>query len=246
MKMDSRADEFFVTVRSIDSMDYFPTNTCADFNVRLPYKIGLDGRWKVCVNEIWVSKQWFNLESAWIRLSVGENDFGECPLLDGYYDDNLTVIHELNRLVNLKSPGSVTFGLNQVNQTAFINTIENVKLTLSENICRLIGHDYGEHIPKDWVGQKGMDINEGFRMMLVCSDLIYAQLFSDNVMNVMKMIDSSYQYYGEIVHDNIASHRARVCKDTFDTIHVQIRNEYGKIFKCVGGSCAIHLHFTRQ
>lgn len=240
------ADDFYVTVRSMDSLDYFPNNTASDFNVRLPYKLMLEGNWKVGVNEIWITKHWFNLTDASIQLSVNDSEFEEWYLLSGYYEDNLTLIHELNKLLDSVCKGCGKFSLNQLNQRVSIITEIDIKLKLSENICSLIGMDYGEIINVEWSGEKTMDIHEENRMVAVCVDFTSEQLFSDNVVNVIKMLDSSYQYYGEVIHDNILSNYVNVRKDTINTIHVKLSNLCGKSYKSQAGSCIVQFRFTRE
>lgn len=240
----AKTGDFYVTVRSMDSMDYFSSNTASDFNVRLPQMLVLDDRWKVCVNEIWIGKQWFNLTDAWIRISVDESSFEEYNLKSGYYEDNMSVLQELNKVTAFVGLDCATFTLDRFSQRVSIETLPNVRLKLSENICKLIGHKYGQIISSGWEGVKSMDIHADYRILMVCTDFISEQLFSDDVASVVKMIDSSYQYYGEVVHDNVVSNYVNVRKNTFDTIHVQIKTESGKVLKCEAGSCIIQFKFS--
>lgn len=239
------ADDFYVTVRSMDSLDYFPNNTGSDFTVRLPYKLMLEGNWKVGVNEIWITKHWFNLTDASIQLAIDESEFEEWYLLSGYYEDNLTFIHEINKLIDSVSKGSAKLSLNQLNQKVSISTESGVKLKLSENICSLIGMEYGQIINGEWLGEKIMDINAEHRMVAVCADFTSEQLFSDNVANVVKMLDSSYQYYGEVIHDNVLSNYVNVRKDTINTMHVKLTDLSGKVYKSQTGSSIIQFRFKR-
>lgn len=225
-------------------MDYFTTNSSSDFNVRLPYKLRLDSRWKVGVNEIWLSKHWFNVTNAWIQISVDGLGFEQYNLTDGYYNDNSALVSELNRLTTNVSLDCASFRLERLSQKLKIEPKSNVMLKLSENICSLIGMSYDHIIKSEWNGDKSMDVNADFRIVAVCADFVSEQLFSDNVSNVIKMIDTSYQYYGEIVHDNNLSNYVKLRKDTLDTIHVQIKTESGRVLKCESGSCTIQLKFT--
>lgn len=239
------ADELYVTVRSSDSMNYFSNNTASDFTARLPHKLVLDGGWCAGVNEIWFTKHWFNLTNASIQISIEGTEFEEYYLMSGYYDDNVALMYALNKLVDGIGPGIASFMVNELNHRVHITTRSDVKIKLSENICALIGAPYGGIIGGEWGGSKSMDIHSDCRMVMVCVDFISQQLFSDNMLNVIKMVDSSHQYFGEVVHDNVLTNYAKVCKDTFDTIHVQLKDSSGRVLKSVGGSCAIQLRFNR-
>lgn len=227
-------------------MDYFTFNTASDFNVRLPNQLVLDDKWKVGVNEIWISKQWFNLTEGWMQISVNDSTFEEYKIKSGYYEDNETLVQELNKVTIFTGLDCASFKLDRLSQRIKIETASNVRLKLSENICKLIGCGYDVIIANEWKGEKSMDIHADDRILAVCTDFISEQLFSDNVASVVKMIDSSYQYYGEVVHDNVLSNYVQVRKNTFDTIHVQIKTESGNILKCEAGSCIIQFKFTRS
>ena len=60
--------EFCVTVRSFDSGDYFPDNTCTDFYVRLPRPVVLNGDWTMCVSEVWLDKMWCNIKDCYLDI----------------------------------------------------------------------------------------------------------------------------------------------------------------------------------
>lgn len=227
-------------------MDYFPDNNASEFIVRLPYKLMLNGRWKVGINQIWMTKHFFNITNAWIQISVDDSEFEEYYLTSGYYDDNLTLLHEMNMLVERVSKGSAKFGINQLNDKVYIDVSEGVKIKLSRNICALIGWNYDSVITDSWSSEKSMDINADYRMIMVCADFISEQLFSDKVEKVLKIIDCSSQYYGEMVYDNVMTNNAAVSKDTIDTMHIQLKDRYGKVLKCVAGSCTIQLCLTRD
>lgn len=53
------SSEFFVTLPS--NIDQFPNNTTANFRVRLPQKIALDGDWEVALVEIMYPHSWNNV-----------------------------------------------------------------------------------------------------------------------------------------------------------------------------------------
>lgn len=47
-----RQDQFYLTLPSNSSMNYFPNNTSANFTTHLPHPISLDGSWEVALDEI--------------------------------------------------------------------------------------------------------------------------------------------------------------------------------------------------
>lgn len=239
-------DILYVTIHSQDSMDYFPDNIASDFVVRLPYKLELNGRWNVGVNQIWLTKHWFNISNAWIQISVNGSEFEEYYLTSGCYDDNLTLLRELNLLIERVSKDAAHFTLNHLNDRVTIDVADGVMIKLSRNICTLIGWDFDTVISSSWTSEKSMDINADYRMIMVCADFISEQLFGDKVAKVVKILDCSSQYYGEMVHDNVLTDNAMICKDMIDTMHIQLKDRSGRVLKCIAGSCAIQLRLTRD
>ena len=240
------ADEFYTVIRSGDSSVYFPSNTPGDFYVRLPHMVELHGDWCVAVNEVWVIKQWYNVRNAYIEVCLSGVEYDKWAIPSGYYVDNSWLVQGLNSVANNASEGCASFTYNSLNHRMYISTKPGVKVKLSPNLCVLAGCEPGTVITGSWVTDNAMDVSKDQRIMYIHTDMIAGQLFSDNILPVLKVLDTSYADFGEMVHDNIVSTYANVVRKTFDVIHIEIRDSSGELIKFEGGMVMIQLHFRRR
>jgi hypothetical protein len=240
------SDEFYTVIRSGDSGTYFPSNTTSDFYVRLPHTLELHSDWCVAVNEVWVTKQWYNVRNAYIELCLSGDEYEKWPITSGYYGDNTWLVDELGRVASNASDGCVTFTYNLLNHKLYISTKPGVKVKLSPDLCEIAGVNICEIITGPWVSDHAMDVNKHDRIMYIHCDMIAGQLFSDNIIPVVKVLDTSHYGFGEMIHDNIVSAYADVDKKTFDVIHIELRGLTGEVIKFEGGQIIIQLHFKRR
>ena len=56
--------DFYLTLPSDSSMDYFPDNTLTEFRVKLPHTIHLSGDWEVGLAEISYPVNWSNIPAV--------------------------------------------------------------------------------------------------------------------------------------------------------------------------------------
>ena len=241
------ADEFYTVIRSNDSGGYFPSNTTSDFYVRLPHMMDLHGDWCVGVNEIWLTKHWYNVTDVYIELCLsGDDEYEKYPIVNGYYD-NEQLLSELNNVANNASEGCVSFTYNVRTSRVFINTKKNlVKVKLSAKLCSIVGAEVGRVITGSWASEYVMDVHKQDRMIYVHCDMITGQLFSDNILPVLKVMDTTQVGFGQVLHDNTLSSYADVYKKTFDVIHIEMCDAIGKQIKFEGGHAVIQLHFRRR
>jgi hypothetical protein len=239
------ADEFYTVLRSDDSMSYFPSNNTSDFYVRLPHTMDLHGDWCVGVNEIWVTKHWYNIRDEYIELSLGAHEYERWPILSGYYDND-QLLGALNSIADNASEGCVTFTYNIHSNRVYIATRPLVKIRLSPHLGSILGVGVDEVITGSWASGCVMDVHKHDRVIYVHCDMITGQLFSDNILPVVKVLDTSQVGFGQVVHDNILSSYADVYKKTFDVIHIEMRDAAGKHIKFEGGHAVIQLHFRRR
>ncbi len=55
------AGQFYLTLPSNSSMEYFPGNTLTNFKTKLAQPIELTGEWEVALSEFQYSRSWYNL-----------------------------------------------------------------------------------------------------------------------------------------------------------------------------------------
>jgi hypothetical protein len=242
----AQQSDFSIVVRSSDCLDYFPSNTPGDFYVRIPHKLELEDNSHVSVHEIWITKRWYNMRGAYIAICLSGDEYEEWYMQSGYYSDNSWLVSELNRIADNASDGSVNFTYNDHNHRLYISTRVGVKIRLSPNICSMLGYVCDKPITGVWVSPKSMDVCITDRFVYVHTDIGVAQVVGDDILPVVKIIDTTDYEFGGVIHDNNVGMYIPVVKKMFDVIHVELRDSSNSVIKFEGGVCVIHLHFRRQ
>ena len=95
----SHTNEFYVTLPSNSSAQYFPDNKPGKYKTKLAYPLQLRGRWEVALSEIQYPRTWKNAQRnmmlTWSKKENGETATYTVRVLEGYYhtpEDVLSVI----------------------------------------------------------------------------------------------------------------------------------------------------------
>ena len=57
------ASQFYLTLPSNSSMEYFPANTLTNFKTKLAQPLELIGEWEVALSEFQYPRSWYNLRN---------------------------------------------------------------------------------------------------------------------------------------------------------------------------------------
>ena len=239
-------DEFSLVIRSSDCVNYFPDNTPSDFYVRLPHKIDLQSDWCVSVTEIWLTKRWYNIGDTYIAISLSGGEYEEWSVQSGYYVDNQWLVTELNKVANNVSVGCIKFTYDELNHRLYARAQSGVSFKLSPSMCDMLGHVCSEPITGSWVSPNSMDVCSGDRFVYVHSDIVGGQVFSDDILPIIKILDTTNYDFGSIIHDNNINMYIPVVKKMFDVIHIELRDSSNGIIKFEGGVAIVQLHFRRR
>ena len=93
-KMES---EFYVTLPTNRSVQYFPDNKTSDLVTKLPRTLQQDGEWEVGLAEIDYPHTWHNMPEGKNSVEIYGPDkwFQEISIQPGYYEKEQDVIDEL-------------------------------------------------------------------------------------------------------------------------------------------------------
>ena len=82
-------------------------------------------------------------------------------------------------------------------------------------------------------------------LLYLCIDIAPGQVCSDTTRGVVKVLGTSQYNFGEVIYDCNITNYSRIAVDSFDVLHIQIRDMDKNIIKHVGGRTALQLHFRR-
>ena len=237
-------NDFYITVNSRDSKNYSPDNTQFDFYAKLPRTIELNGQWNVCINQIWIDKMWYNIKNIQIGLEDNNNDTTYINLTDGYYDTVDKLIDEINMKTKLNNVQVMTCIYNDITHKISVTIIDGYKVHISPELSSILGSKHMK-LSTNSTLDKCVDLFFFERILYVYTDMIQGDIYSNSEHNVLKLI-SPYAYaFGDVIYDNVITNYNRVSIQSFDMIHVEIKNCVNDTIKDCGGSTTVQLHFKR-
>ena len=100
--------EFYLTLPSNSSMEYYPENTLTSFTTRLPNSISLEGDWDVGLVEIQYPHNWYNIpedmQKRTFTLKISENRTNQInthfSIDKGYYPTITHVVDTIAKKIN--------------------------------------------------------------------------------------------------------------------------------------------------
>lgn len=257
----SNNSQFFLTLPSNSSMDYFPKNTVTNYTTHLPREVRLDGEWEVALAESHYPCSFQTVtddECVWIVYQVRKHrtakmsDSEHIPikLKPGYYKN----INELlNMMNNLK-------GMNEYVDFEYDKDADRVKVTslgdgvvallFSHSLSLQLGFEPHKKVSlNDTVASWSPDISMGLPThMYVYCDLIEPQLIGDATAPLLKIVNVDREKYTHGAHKTIhytSPHYVPLMKGTFETIEVDLRDHTGKKLSFLFGTSYVKLHFRR-
>ena len=150
--------DFYLTLPSDSSMDYFPDNTMTEFRVKLPHTIHLSGDWEVGLAEISYPVNWSNIPAVeeHFRYTLMRN-WRPIKLKPFFWEDNPRALRDLmNDAIAATPRGAPTTVQGDVFKThgfGFVYRSDIQKMALrilkrtvkveitNKTLCRLLGFE---------------------------------------------------------------------------------------------------------
>ena len=99
--------QFYLTLPSNSSMNYFPKNTLTNFNTKLHHEISLTDDWEVGLSDIILPKNWFNVDKnqyVVIKYFIPERDLvftsNKFHVRPGYYTNIESLAYQINTAIS--------------------------------------------------------------------------------------------------------------------------------------------------
>lgn len=244
-------DEFCTTVKSTDSLLYFPENTSTDFYVKLPHTIVLDGDWSVGVNQIWMDKMWYNVTDTELMFANNDGeDIVDSPshkvkISDGYYDNIGVLAESLNTASTVNGERLCTFTYNEVSGKMTTDVKTGFTLIMVKHLSTMLGsHDH--HIFSGKTVSAGcVDLHLSDRFMHVHTNIVGGYFFPNSEPTILKTLSTDGCGFGGMIYNSLLSDHTRVFLKNVDVIRVMITNRNG-VIKQLGGQTVIQFHFRRE
>ena len=132
--------EFYVTLPSNSSVQYFPDNKTTNFVTKLSRTLQLDGECEVGLAEIDYPHTWHNIREAKnsVEIYVSDKWDREFSIQPGYYQNVIDVIDAL-RKAGLANLTDVVVTYDDTSKRVTVKCVEGAILELRGDIARMFG-----------------------------------------------------------------------------------------------------------
>jgi hypothetical protein len=247
--------DFYLTLLSNSSMQYYPDNKTGNFTVQLPKALTLEGIWKVAVTDVHYQYNLLNVspENNGITFRMqGEN--GQCNIFDGFYEKIEDLLGAINTFMDpfINQKGEHFLQINDSKQVNVNTKAYKVmsRIQFKNRLALQLGFEPNVTIRHDPHRLKiPANVSKGIpdEMFIYC-DIAEPQYFGHELSRILKMvtIPKHIEMYGQTVHKEFQRLQyISVMKKHFETITIELRDKTGAYLPFVSGTFMIVLHFRK-
>lgn len=256
--------DFFVTLLSNSSMNYFPQNKTSSFTVQLAEKITLNGSWNVGIAEIHYNYNFFNVTDANNEIIVKrksdqtENSIvpmAEIRITPGYYSTVSDLVETVNTtILDRGLINEAIISIDGINNRTIVHA-ENVyeklgSVTFKGRLAMQLGFEPGANILdfrlSPHIGNTSFGVPD---QMLIYTDIIEPTYIGHEKASVLKIINTNVKSYkfGDVCYKEYTHiHYMPVQKREFEAVSVDIRDYTGTFMPFQHGVLTIKLHFKKN
>ena len=268
----SEQRDFFVTLSSNASGEYYAQNTLTHFRNKLPKTLTLEGsHWEVGLAEFQAPYNWLHIQdddaSGRIHAITGVPD-GEIVT---FVRDDVTLepkryenieafvraLREVLNGLNLYISRDVHLSYDSQTQKLQLRLDGGVSLTVSSRLMGILGFDETASIvvkqpdgryrldPGTHVSQGAIDLFTGLHTLWVYSDIVGHRIVADQSLPLLRILAVEYEGKGDPYKNHAFEniHYLPVRQALFQSIEIDIRDSQGKPVPFERGQVIATLHF---
>ncbi len=260
-------DDFYLVLPSNSSMSFFPDNTTTNFRTHLPREIKLSGEWAVGLAEIHIpcSINHISEDEAVYRCSYKyANDptvfDRDCIFPHGRYESIAQLAGEINKANKINDhqtlvESSKRKGYWELQRLCAHDDHHVTKF--SDKVCKIFGFESKDgvsfRISKDRPvveAERPVVLARGIPdQLFVYTDICESYAVGDAQASLLRIVSpdgSKYIFGSNIVRQFGPIHYIPVIKHQFQTVTIDIRDQFGKLIPFEYGTLTVTLHFTRK
>ena len=251
--------DFYLTLPSNNSMEYYTENTLAQFTSRLPNAINLSGDWEVGLVEIQYPHNWFNVPTLkrhrTFTVRATATTDANAPLVRrsfyiraGYYPhiyDLLTEIQEKTNEALSDVNNSIRLNYDRITRKISVTFSRPCSLSLPMHIGKMIGLTRGSWDATNSNGGEVSDLDPVDSLFVYC-DVLEHWVVGDSQVPLLRIVPVEGRN-GELltwIYENV--HYVRLQRKTFQTIEINIRDRAGINVPFEAGTLNVTLHFRQR
>lgn len=247
-------DEFYVTLPSNSSFDYYPDNTLSDFTTKLFKSLDLTGEWEVALVEISFPHSFYNITERNNRIvysgdgtDAGVKAFSIPP---GYYNDLDELFLAMYKKMNELGQQNIKMTLNKNTQKVKIKLQGGAFIKLRPELAEMLG--FGEkrdnaldyYLLNTHEAELPIDLNAGMYSLYLYTDIVADQIIGDVYAPLLRIVHMDREKGGDVITRTYQNpHFVKVKMKRFDTIDMHIRRDTGEKLSFQRGKVIVKLCF---
>jgi len=263
-------DEFYIVLPSNSSMKYYPDNMTTRYTTHLPQSVSLHGKWSVSLAEIHIpmtifhvppegDKNFIHMVTNVIRPNTADIDFNEDRVCvpPGVYRSIDALLEAINELPCVR--GHLKFQCTPngyVSVTRICVACENLEhaYSFSPILNKILGFTHSSEmvVQSDASGmsQRPASLTNGIPTMLfvytdICEPYITGDVHTPLLRVVPSAIADNYNYGSMKIKSFSPPRYLPLLRTTFQTITIDIRDEFGDPIPFEHGTLTVTLQFRR-
>lgn len=247
-------DQFYLTLPSNSSMNFFPKNTLSTYKTKLAKELELqNGQWEVGLSEIQYPHKWMTLtteKEGRIRMyhKVGEPTYISVSLGPGYYSSVTDLLGALNLYTTSEF---ATFSWYKHREIVLVSISPGKEIRLNSTLAEIL------HLPEKLCADpktsktyrsagRVTDLQRGKRSLYVYCDLIQHQLVGDSSVPLLRIVPVRGTYGGNVVRTYNDIHYMPARGGTTTNVEINIRDDTGEPIAFDAGRVVVILHVRRR
>ena len=243
--MAERTKPFFLTLPSNSCLDIFPSNTVANFKVKLPESISLTGDWEVALVEIQYAHTWSTIRQGVQQTFIYnvENKQNTAIVDSGHYDSVSDLVKNLNSCIVKDAQSKIQFTYNKRTRKVTVDVKKHANIWFTGDIAAALGFDQDCYITRKTTSPYTADINARFSSMFVYCNLVNDQIVGDKKVPLLRAVQIEGKYGDTIRKTYQNPLYTPVGMKQFETLEVYLTDESGRRvpFEYGRSICTLHL-----
>lgn len=263
-------DEFYMVLPSNSSMEYYPDNKTTRFTTHLPQCVTLHGSWSVSLAEIHIpmtilhvppegEQNFINIVTRVMKPGAGLDFIREDRICvpPGVYRSIDKLLETINEIKYVSGHLRFQCGHNgYVTVSRICNACTNSEhaFYFSDVLNKILGfsHDHGIVVQSDtkYIDQRPAGLTNGIpNMFFVYTDICEPYITGDvhtPLLRVVPSVAADNYNYGSVKIRHFSPPRfIPLLRTSFQTITIDIRDEFGEPIPFEYGTLTVTLHFHR-
>lgn len=254
--------DFYITLVSNSSFEYYPENKTNSFTAQLPQYIRLDGEWSVALVEIQYPFTLFNVtkDNNKIVLEYNGDKKTIMEITPGYYDDLEELIKTINNKIKVLTAIDSFIGFDAATHRVKVNrefrklnNVQKIDLTsvsFENRLAMQLGFEPDANVLNYRLSPHATNINLGIpELMAIYCDIVDGQILGDKFCKILRVINTTdgKMSFAQFCHKEFnLPHYVNLQSKKFETITLDIRDTSAQPMPFLFGTLTVKLHFRKE